>query len=252
MNSTSTTPDPEEERQPVEPLEPSEAGEVAAPAPDETAAMPPPEEAAGPAGDAVAAEPAGPSFGQRLGRFFFSSETRFGRFNRALLRYTVIILAALAIGAGLIYFLLYQPYVSSAQAELQTTSARLDESQSLLEAARQENDELRAQAEEAMTALEAANARVQVLKVLHHTSVARLALMDKNGPAAQQALTAAKTELERLLPLVRQIDGELADLLKGRLELAIGELTRDPKAALSDLEILSRMLELQEKFFAGE
>lgn len=223
-------PNPEEEVTPVEPP---------APTPEEAAPKvePRPEPAKIDMRNPIADVPRKP-------------DSRVRKFFRSLVRWIILIVALFATGVVTTYFWLYQPareQINSLQTELATVQQDLNSRSQELQTLQSEISTLKTQKDAAVTDLDNAQNRVYLQMVLTKVANARLALANKDGAAARDALNAARTDLDKLLPAVQAQDKDLADGLTARLNLALSELSRDPRTAIADLDVLTRSLQDAEK-----
>lgn len=180
----------------------------------------------------------------------FAPDTRFGRFNRAALRWTALVLSMFLLGALTVYLLLYRPLqqqISPMQTNADQSRQNAQTAETQMKTVESENSRLQAENQTLTSELEAANQHVQLLALLNRLHTARTALMNKDTVASRTLLGEAKTMLEGMAPSVAKTDKALADSLTSRLELVTGELSRDSKTAISDLDILINSLEDYEK-----
>lgn len=177
-------------------------------------------------------------------------EGRFRRFLRRLVRALAVIVLLLGAGFLLTYFLLARP----AQQQLTQIQSRLEQAQRDLSSAETRVAESEGQVKNMQTQVEQARAEVEkaqnlaaLQKVRTDIAVARLALANRDGPAARVALVQAQNDLAQLLPALKAADEGLANSVSGRLDIILNELNRDPTTAISDMDILSRNLDQAEK-----
>jgi len=184
----------------------------------------------------------------------FNKETRFGRFNKALLRWLVIILGLFALGLVAAYFQLVKPLraeLDTTRTSLQDTQAELETAQTKLADLQQEKDALDEEYALSEDALSLANNQVTYLVIKSEILKARLALKNSaGGPEALEALKLAQENLEQLVPFIQEQDPNLADLLRSRLEVAVAEVKRDPVEAPEAVDdAYTRLLDLEEFLF---
>lgn len=177
-------------------------------------------------------------------------EGRFRRFMRRLVRALAVIVLLLGAGFLITYFLLARP----AQQQVAQLQSRLEQAQRDLSSAETRVAESEGQVKNMQTQVEQARAEVEqaqslaaLQKVRTDIAVARLALANRDGPAARTALVQAKNDLAQLLPTLKAADEGLANSVSGRLDIILNELNRDPTTAISDMVILSRNLDQAEK-----
>ncbi len=185
----------------------------------------------------------------------FSPDTRAGRFLRPFLRGVALFVGAFALGMLVTYLVIFQPIqaqLQSTQAALATTQQQLDTSQTALAAAQTDVEQLNTQTTSLQQSVDTAKTRVHLLLLTKNVKDAQLALLNKNGAAAQKALDAAKQELTTIQPALQKVNANVAEGIKLRLDLASSELTRDPKTAQSDLDILNTNLTLLDELLAKQ
>lgn len=190
------------------------------------------------------AAPAAPKARKSLLRFLFNPETRLGKNMRSITRAFGFAVAFFAMGAVLLYVLLYMPVVKQlalSTVQLKTTQLQLDQSQTDLGTFQTQTKQLQQQLTTAKADLARAQARAQVLEVQTQVLVARTALTNKEGAAAQTALVAAQAALEQALPVIQSLDASAAAQLSDRLKLVINGLN-DPATAQTDLQLLDKKL----------
>jgi hypothetical protein len=200
-----------------------------------------------PAAGTPPAEPLKPARKPWLYRFSYallSPETRLGRFMRPFLRWTATIVGLFALGMLAAYFLLYTPaaqQLTAARAELQSAQQQAGKTNTALAAAQKNLADLQSQYGQSQAALKKAGIRVSLLQVSNQVAAARLALDNRDGAAAQKALSDARTILDQVLPDVKGVDANAATQLDSRLTLAVSELN-DPATAQADLALLATHL----------
>ena len=176
--------------------------------------------------------------------FLFSPQTRFGRFMRTLLRWVAAIVGLFALGLLVTYLLVYRPVqqqLDMTQVELKGVQQQLLDVQATLTSTQKGLQDVQGQYQQSQAALKKANLRVRLLWVLNYVNSARLALNNKDGGAAQNALNSAKSELDGALADLQTFDPAAANLVSTRLGLVISELN-DPVTAQADLNILYNKL----------
>jgi hypothetical protein len=90
--------------------------------------------------------------------------------------------------------------------------------------------------------LDIATTHVEILKLLADSNEARLALIKEDVEAAKTALENSTDTLDGILPLIAEMDPDLAQSISQRLGLILAELERDPESAQVDLELLTKDL----------
>lgn len=173
-------------------------------------------------------------------------ESGIRRFFRSLVRWLLLLVLLFGLGVAATYFWLYQPLTEQhqkAQADLQQTRQLLEQTQKDLKTAQTDTQNLKGQVETAQAKLAGETNRANLQTVLTDVTTARLALANKDGASAQAALQAAKTHLGPLMPVIKEKDSARADAVSTRLDLVMNELNRDPRTAVSDLDVLTRNLQ---------
>jgi len=191
-----------------------------------------------------------PAATPRKGLFarMFDRETRFGRFMRAAVRTVAVVIGLFALGVLVTYLVLYRPM-----------QVQYNQSQTDLSAAETELVEVKADLESTQGELETTSAALEISDVRLHlanistlVATARFELADKDAKAATQALKKAQDELETLMPFIKEIEPDVSESIVLRLDLALSEVDKQPKMALSDLEILSSTLALLDEVVANQ
>jgi len=179
--------------------------------------------------------------------FLFSPQTGFGRFNRSLVRWVAAIVGLFALGLLAAYLLIYRPtqqQLDTTQVELKKVQGQVLFVQSTLGSTQKALEGVQTQYQQSQAALKKASLRVHLLWVLNYVNSARLALLNKDGGAAQNALNSAKSELDAAVADLQAFDPAAANLIVTRLGLVISELN-DPATAQADLDILyAKLLEV--------
>lgn len=165
-------------------------------------------------------------------------------FNKVLIWLAVIVIA---FGAGFLldHFLRYQPLLADlrqAQADQVLLQEDLDEIQNEIEQITPQLEASNARVTSLEEELKMANARLQFYQVLVDVSNAQLKLFLEDIEAAETALTDTQISLEKLGPVIEEIDPDLAVSLPRRLELITAGLARDPETARIDLELFTKDL----------
>jgi len=185
-----------------------------------------------------------PGILNRIITFLFNPETRFGRGMRAVTRTLAIIVGFFALGFLLAYLLLYRPTnqaLESVVHQAQSLQKQLSDAQSALEITRNDLSRVQAQAEKRQT-------HIQVLSILDNALSVRLVLAEKTpGDPARRFLQNASEQLDQALPGIREVSPNTATALKARLDLIAGEISRDPRTAAADLDILIENLRALEQ-----
>jgi uncharacterized membrane-anchored protein YhcB (DUF1043 family) len=200
--------------------------------------------ATSPAAEAAPAEKPRRGFFARL----FNPETRFGRFMRSATRILATVVGLFALGMLAVYLLLYRP----SQQQLAQTRADLDQAQAALSTAQAERDDAQAKNDDLAPRLKTAEAHVTLLQAGADVAAARMALLKEDPAAARKALADTPALLDKLAPDLNRVDANLADTLKTRLDLALGEMAKDPELASSDLAIVADRLSEAETTLFGK
>lgn len=164
--------------------------------------------------------------------------SKLGKFFRSLLIWFGVVAVSFLAGVGTYHFTRFAPLEKS-----------LSEAQSALTDANSELSTLQSDKQKADTTISAlqeelgmANAHVDILQLLSDANEARLALIAKDVEAAKTALENSVHTLEGILPLIAEVDANLAQSMSQRLGLILSELERDSKSAQVDLELLTKDL----------
>ena len=247
-----------------QPAEPAAAPVTPPEVPAEPAGeLPAPETPAEPAGEILApevpAEPAGeipapqsapaPAEEQKPPKksvlyYLFSPETRVGRFMSPFVRWLAVIVGSAGAGILLGYFLLYRPLtvqLAAARSGEADTRQQLEQVKGQLEESRSQMLNLQNNYTLLTKTMKSTNGRIQVYRMLNQVAAAQLALANREGPAVQAALQNARTELNLLLPVVKEHDPDLATQMEARLTVAMTGLN-NPTSVKNDLDMLSATL----------
>ena len=173
----------------------------------------------------------------------FSPETRMGRILRPVLRWLALITGVFALGLLFGYIGLYKP----AEAEKEMLQAQLVGTNAKLVITQKDLANLQPIYQKAVEELKTANLEIALVKSTRDIAKFRLALELRDGPAALTTLDQLDLDLKSLIPLAKERDGSLANLLQIRFDLIKAELTRDPQSVKPDLEMLEKLLNDFEK-----
>lgn len=196
-----------------------------------------------------------PSAIKRARYNLFSRETRAGRFLRAFARTLALIVILLALGAGAVYVLLYQPAEQDLQAARQyatQAAATVDQSRSEMTQAQQSLRAVQTQAAQAQDQLAAGQAREQVLRAANAVLAARLALAQNNKTGAASAIKDAQTGLQTIQSQLDQLDSKEYATLQALFTLINTDLDRDAKLAAQDMDRLQSELTRVDKLLAAQ
>ncbi len=181
----------------------------------------------------------------RLLYAMFSPETRLGRILRPVLRWTAAIAGLFALGMLATYLLLYAPtnqQLAAARSDLQSARAQATQTGADLATAQKSLADLQTQYNTAQSVLKKVGVRISLLQISNQVAAARLALVNRDGAAAQKSLGNARSILDQVLPDVKGIDANAATQLDSRLTLVVSELN-DPATAQADLALLATRLD---------
>ena len=178
---------------------------------------------------------------------------RFGQFIRKALLWLLIITIAFLGGFFVDYFLRYRPLAD----DVGETNAVLDRANQAVNDLQTENERLQREISTANNetstlkeGLEAAKANIKYFQILVDVNNARINLFLEDIEGAQASLEETQARLEDLLPLIENINPELAISLPRRLDLIVSGLARDPETGRIDLELFTKdLLELQPLIF---
>lgn len=176
-------------------------------------------------------------------------ESRIGNFLKSATRWLFGLLIVFGLGALAVIFLLYSP-----------TRETLQQTQADLETARQKITDLESQVQK-MAALETQNAslkkevdssvlHIKLLTVLADVDTARVALAEKDAPAAKTALTNTAATINQISTLAGSSQSEAVKFIQDRLKLVLSEIETDPATAQTDLGVLAgKLIELEQALF---
>jgi len=165
-------------------------------------------------------------------------------------RWLLLALILLGVGALLIIFTMYAPIRSelkSANQELQKASSQYENE---LQEANQEIKRLSGLDEENKTLQEElyqSNLYIIVLQARIDVANAQLALSEGDYSKASLALSKTSGRLEKLASLLPSEQREVIEALQTRLDLALSEIEAGDPAAMADLGVLAmKLLELED------
>ena len=178
-----------------------------------------------------------------------SQSGRFGLFIRKGLLWLLIITIAFLGGFLVDYFLRYRPLaddMGEIRAELDQASQTLDDLETENESLQREITTARNTNASLQEELEVARANIKYFQILVDVNNARINLFLEDIEGAQASLEQTQVRLEELLPLIEDINPELALSLPRRLDLIVSGLARDPETGRIDLELFTKdLLELE-------
>lgn len=176
-------------------------------------------------------------------------ESRIGRFLKSATRWLFGLLIVFGLGALAVIFLLYTP-----------TRQTLQQTQADLETARQRISDLESQVQK-VTALETQNASLQkeidasvlhikLLTALADVDSARVALAEKDAPAAKAALANTAATIKEISTLAGSSQSEAVKFIQDRFTLVLSEIETDPATAQTDLGVLAgKLIELEKALY---
>lgn len=183
-----------------------------------------------------------------LFQLWFNPESRFGRFNRRLLRSLVVVVCLFGLGVGSLYFLRYLPL----QRQSAQNQAALATAQASLDSLTREASTLQASSAALQTAAGMQELQVGLLRLKTQAALARAELLAHNPAGASAALESARKILAGLAPDLKRADPTLAETIQARLDLSLSEIKADPDTAASDLVILfTKLGEMENLLFPG-
>ncbi len=157
--------------------------------------------------------------------------SRLRRFWRSSLIWLAVVAIAFTVGVVTFNFLRYQPQVKELTQAYETTTDLQNQVISLTAKLNTANDRL--------VVLEDAQTHLELMQVLVDVNNARLALVNKDIPAAKTALENTAQHLEDLAPRLSGADASLVTSLPQRLVLILSGLDGDVETAKVDLELLA-------------
>lgn len=179
--------------------------------------------------------------GLRFFQFWFHRQTRFGRFNRVVVRWLAIIIILFALGLLAGYQFLYKPAQSSSQ-ELQL---QLDQDRSQAATLNSQVTALSTQVaalSQQNASLLPASDRAQLLELASQFQTARLYLEKKDFDSAQKVLLANRTALADAAPVIASQDKSMSQTLQTLLDQSMSVLSSDPQKAAGNLDALIKLL----------
>lgn len=168
-------------------------------------------------------------------------ESRFRRFLRQLVRWTLGVLILIGIGFLAALILLYMPMrreAATKAAELGAAQARIEE----LEGKLAEKAQLEKMYQDALERLKRADFQNNVLNLQMEIASARIYLFEDKKELAATALQNAQSILKALQNTASPAQRTALSEMEARLNLAISGLDKDTYAAQSDLDVLARNL----------
>lgn len=179
-------------------------------------------------------------------------ESRLQRFARLSVRWLAGLLIVFALGVLATVFVLLQPArqdLSQTRAELEQANQRITE----LEAEVERLSTFERSNQKLSEDLDTANLHITILRALSDVNAARLALAMDDSASAQVHLTKTNQTLQELEGLVDANSRDLVVSMQDRLELALSEIGEDNFAAQSDLGVLStNLVQIENTYFTSQ
>lgn len=169
------------------------------------------------------------------------AESRFRRFLRQLVRWTLGVLILIGIGFVAALLLFYMPMrreAATKAAELSTAQTRIQELESEL-AAKAQMEKLY---QDALERLKQADFQNNLLNLQMEVASARIYLYEDKKELASTAMQNAQAILKALQSTATPAQRTTLSEMEARLTLAISGLEKDTYAAQSDLDVLARSL----------
>lgn len=169
------------------------------------------------------------------------AESRFRRFLRQLVRWTLGVLILIGIGFVAALLLFYMPMrreAATKAAELSTAQTRIQELESEL-AAKAQMEKLY---QDALERLKRADFQNNLLNLQMEVASARIYLYEDKKELAGTAMQNAQAILKALQSTATPAQRTTLSEMEARLTLAISGLEKDTYAAQSDLDVLARSL----------
>ncbi len=186
---------------------------------------------------------------------YFQPRTQRGETARSVLRTFLLAVFFFALGALLVYFLLYQPmqqqFDTLRTEREQLASLAQDREQSLTKA-EQENKAIRAQAQQVQDRLDHELARVSVLQAQAGVATARFHLVQQDAQAAVQSLDQAQSDLRDVQPTLEKLDAQQTSTLAALFTLAKNDMGRDLSVASNRETVLQDLERLQNELNRAE
>jgi hypothetical protein len=160
-------------------------------------------------------------------------------FFQNALRWVIVSLVFLLIGAGVVYFTLYQTAKNSlaaAKAENSQVSDKLSAAEVDLEKAKVDLSTAQLSLNDTNTALQSEQITSLLYKFQADVNAARVAVLNLDPSSAKQALTFAAEDLTALSKT--NINADSLSGLQTRIDTAIANLGADPQKAIDSLDTL--------------
>ena len=172
--------------------------------------------------------------------WIINKESKFGRFNRNLIRGLGWAAIIFTLGFFSVYYLLYNPLLEENERVSQTnhnTQLELKTAQAALNAtAGTTTQQSTLTVNQRLLPAAMIDVNQQVLQI-------ELALAKRDSAGAADQLKKLQETFTTFVPEVQQVDPDLANLLDTRLKLVSVEAARDPKTAQNDLQVITGYLQ---------
>jgi septation ring formation regulator EzrA len=160
-------------------------------------------------------------------------------FVQIALPWVIVSLAFLLIGAGVVFFTLYQPLtkeLATARSEAADLSTQLSTAQVDLEKAKTDLNTTQLSLTDTQASLETEKIATLLYKLQTDINAARVALLKLDPSSARQALTFASADLADLSQT--KIGADKLSGLQERIDTALTNLESDPQKAVDSLDTL--------------
>lgn len=189
----------------------------------------------------IPSEPKKPIWVKRFMNWLFNDESRFGRFNKSLLRLITIVVVLFAAGVLVAYFVLYRPtksQLTNTTAVLRDTTTQLNENVGTLDEVEAALDDMTIAYDDLTEDYAYTTAQNQLLRMYAKVVNAQMLIQSKSYTEARKELADAREILDVIMPELTKVNETDAERLDSRLDLVISEFGNDVKAAESDLEVM--------------
>ncbi len=156
--------------------------------------------------------------------------TKFQRFMRKVLTWTIVVVLAFLAGVLTLYFVAFRPKAQL----LDDTNAQLVQAQSQISTL----EEDLADAEQQMETYQNEETHRILLAVMVDVYKTRLALSLEDTVAAKSALANTAAKLERISDKIAAFDTTLAETMPSRLDLIRANIEASPDDAMADSDLL--------------
>ena len=193
------------------------------------------------AAEEIPSAPKKPGWMKRFMAWLFNDESRFGRFNKSLLRLITIIVILFAAGVLVTYFVLYQPVKNQlvdSTTTLKDVTVQLNENIATLDEVEAALDDMTTAYDDLADDYAYTTAQNQLLRMYTKVVDAQMLIQTKSYTEAKKELADAREILDDVLPELTKVNKTDAERLDSRLDLVISEFGNDVKAAESDLEVM--------------